>query len=139
MNLIILSALLLSLNPLISKYYIIKSDLINFVLYKLVICGLIGIIGLIIYNYKEYKPINTEVLIPLCLVSLLSVLYISIHYYEITHKEISYVSTITKALNILFTFILAIYLYNEKINVSKCLGLILILLGIYLLNRPHSH
>ena len=111
-------------------------DLLSFGLSKFFIMGIIA--GLLYLFYKKnneiFQNIEQNTFFYLILLSILEVICVFLFIYAIKDKDVVWIVPITEALIILFSFLLSIYFFSEKITVNKNLGILFLLIGIYFIN-----
>ena len=111
-------------------------DLLSFGLSKFFIMGIIA--GLLYLFYQKndeiFQNIEQNTFYYLILLSILEVICVFLFIYAIKDKDVSWVVPVTEGLIILFSFLLSIYFFSEKITVNKNLGILFLLIGIYFIN-----
>tara|TARA_B110000459_G_scaffold194077_1_gene233065 strand:+ start:15868 stop:16371 length:504 start_codon:yes stop_codon:yes gene_type:complete len=139
--LIMLSGIFLTINPILGKIAVNKFGYNFFTFFRFVMSGIVGLFFfsiIVIYNYNYKKKIFVDLpyveAIPYALaISLIAITYIYVHYYTLKLYDISYVIPLTYSTYILTSCVLGMLFFNEDINKFKLLGIILIIIGIFLL------
>ena len=98
--------------------------------------GIIAGLFYIIYqkNDEIFKNIDGNTFLYLILLSILEVICVFLFIYAIKDKDVSWIVPVTEGLIILFSVLLSIYFFSEKMTVEKNLGILFLLIGIYFTN-----
>ena len=139
--LILCLSILYAFHPIILKSICKGVDIKNIILIKLLITSLIGVgiyLYLIINDQKQLKEIlncNKKTAITLFFLILLEYVAISIYLKTLKHSDVSWTVPILEGGIILFSVILAYILFNDNITINKILGILLIIIGIYVVYK----
>ena len=111
-------------------------DMLSFGLSKFFIMGIIAALFYLFYqnNDKIFKNIDDNTFLYLILLSILEVICVFLFIYAIKDKDVSWIVPVTEGLIILFSVLLSIYFFSEKMTINKSLGILFLLIGIYLIN-----
>ena len=101
--------------------------------YYLLICGFIGLIS---FCFLKINNVNTDIngeFLSLFLTSTFFIIGTIFLFYSISKKvNIGILNTIRTALQVILTVFLGYLYFNETITMVQCLGIVLIISGIFL-------
>lgn len=111
-------------------------DILSFGLSKFFIMGIIAVLFYLFYKKNDdiFKNIDQNTFMYLILLSLLEVICVFLFIYAIKDKDVNWIVPLTEGLIIIFSVLLSLYFFSEKITVNKNLGIIFLLIGIYFVN-----
>ena len=115
-----------------------SDDVKTLVFFKTILIGIIGIIALIIYQYKnkeildKIRNIDNRIIYLFIFSVLLEILSSYYYFYSLKNNQLSWVIPLIEAGIILFSILLSLLFFKEELNASKFFGIILIIIGIYL-------
>ena len=143
MNLYLLIGMLGSITPILDKYIVPKYD-INNLLFVREICYAL-FLGILIYinkstNIEKIKSITKFKLKDLLIFIpyfIIGFVYIYLIFYvfkrDILKESLSQIVTVMMLITIIFTFLVDKILFNKKFSVYNYIGIVIILIGVYLL------
>ena len=111
-------------------------DILSFGLSKFFIMGMIAVLFYLFYKKNDdiFKNIDQNTFMYLILLSLLEVICVFLFIYAIKDKDVNWIVPVTEGLIIIFSVLLSLYFFSEKITVNKNLGILFLLIGIYFIN-----
>ena len=80
------------------------------------------------YRSKYINVFNTTLIIGF------EVICVFLFIYAIKDKDVNWIVPVTEGLIILFSVLLSLYFFSEKMTVNKNLGILFLLIGIYFIN-----
>jgi uncharacterized membrane protein len=116
----------------------LESNIITLGFCKILLIGLISIIGLMFYQYKNteilenIKNLKSEVwniLIVSCVLEVLSAFF---YFHSLKNNEATWSVPLIEACIILVSVFISIWLFKEKLSLLRIIGILSIILGIYL-------
>ena len=143
MNLYLLIGILGSITPILDKYIVPKYD-INNLLFVREICYAL-FLGILIYINKstniekiksltKFKLKDLLIFIPYFIIGFV---YIYLIFYvfkrDILKESLSQIVTVMMLITIIFTFLVDKILFSKKFSVYNYIGIVIILIGVYLL------
>lgn len=85
-------------------------------------------------SFKFLKKLSLKILFLFLLTSIVTVTSNLILVELLKRKNVSYLMPHIVGLSLIFSTILAYFIFKEEINFSMCLGIILVILGIFIIN-----
>lgn len=93
-----------------------------------------GLIGKKKLSFKFLKKLSLKILFLFLLTAIVTVTSNLILVELLKRKNVSYLMPHIVGLSLIFSTILAYFIFKEEINFSMCLGIILVILGIFIIN-----
>lgn len=116
----------------------IEPNIITLGFGKTLLIGLISIIGLIFYQYKNteilenIKNMKNEVWTILIVSCILEVLSAFFYFHSLKNNEATWSVPLIEASIILVSVFISIWLFKEQLSLLRIIGILAIILGIYL-------
>lgn len=85
--------------------------------------------------YKKIKKIDKTKWKYIIIDSLLTILNVLLWYYLLQNTEAHKLISNINPLTILFTLLLSYFIYKKKINRQECVGIMIVLLGLIIINK----
>ena len=122
------------LKPLLEKQGIKNSSVFLFANTRYIFTAILCFIILLIYKGKNYYlHLNQKTVYYSILVSVVGLLSALSNYYLLSKYDANYVIGIVEPGVIVVTLILGYFFFNEKLNRTRIIGIMVVCIGIYLI------
>ncbi len=131
----ILNVFFWSIKPLIEKGCIKETSVIDCVLLRYILGGILSIIIAIYLSRKTLVKFNSMLYLKMMMVAIIGFLGLYLNYILLKNYEAGYVGAIIGPLVVICTSLLGILFYGESMSFNKILGTLIIALGFFILQK----
>ena len=126
------------IKPLFEKKGITYSNFINFANIRYIITAIICLIILLIYKKNElFADINKPTIMYSIIVGFIGLMSAFSNYYLLSKYDANYVIGIVEPGVIIVTVLFGYLFFNEKINLKRIIGILIVCIGIYVIFNSH--
>jgi len=122
-----------SIKPLIEKGCIKETNVIDCVLLRYILGGILSIMIAIYLSRKTLVKFETFLYMKMLFVAIIGFVGLYLNYILLKNYEAGYVAAIIGPLVVICTSLLGILFYGESMSLNKIIGTLIISLGFYIL------
>jgi len=127
------NSFLWGLKPLLEKQIVRKTNSIDMSLLRYVLGGLICLFLIVVFGRTQnFLNFGFSVYWNMAIIAFVGFLALFANYYLLSIYDANLVHAVVNALSIIVTMVLGYLFYNEKISMSRAIGITIISIGIFI-------